>query len=295
MTLSLLLAAALAAHAAPPKGFHELSDRELAAELKRLHKKHKSLDERVEAVSERFLGAQTVLGPLGEGKDGEYDRDPLVDFKRMDCTTYIEQVMALSLEPDLDKAIALLQKIRYKDGAISYETRNHFTEGDWVPQNVRAGFLQDITLRVAPDKAKTAIKKISKRDWYLQKSTSDLAGFGDAEAEKERRLGHLRELGERFQDQIAALPYVPIEILPQVADRIPSGTIANLVRADQPDKPSMISHQVLLIRRDKVLYARHAALGREVADVPALEYFYKYFNSKWPLLGLNLDAVAQPR
>jgi hypothetical protein len=52
---------------------------------------------------------------------------------------------------------------------------------------------------------------------------------------------------------------------------------------------------VLLIRKGKTLYVRHAAFGKEVEDVPALEYFYRYFNSSWPLLGLNLQEITKPK
>ncbi len=291
---ALILLVAWPAKAAGAAPFHELSERQIARELKKIHKKSRTLPERVERVSERFIGTPYVLGPLGEGTSGEYDRLPLYDFRHVDCTTFVEQVMALALEPDFDQALKTLQKIRYKDGLVSYESRNHFTELDWVPHNRWAGYLKDVTLDVAPDKARTATKKVSKREWYLHKSTADIQGFGDEEAEKERRLGHLRDAGARFEDEMAALPYVPIQALPQLLDRIPSGTLANLVRADQPDQPTMVSHQVLLIRKGKVLYVRHAAFGKQVEDDPALDYFYRYFNASWPLLGLNLQEITAP-
>lgn len=291
--LFLLLAVPSKAGTTP---FYELREKQISKELAKIHKKHPNLPDRVAAVSERFLGTPYRLGPLGEGPTGEYDRLPLYDFRRVDCTTFVEQVMALSLEPDLDKALETLRKIRYKDGQVSYETRNHFTELDWVPHNRWAGYLKDITLDVAPDKTRTATKKVSKRDWYVHKSTADVLGFGgDAEAEKERRLGHLRELGAKYQDEMAALPYVPMQNLPQLLERIPSGTLANLVRADQPDKETMVSHQILLIRKGKTLYVRHAAFDKQVEDVPALDYFYRYFNSSWPLLGLNLQEITKPK
>src|SRR5438045_3508222 len=84
------------------------------------------LQRRVSSVSERFLGTPYKLGPLGEGSEGEFDRDPTMTFKQLDCTTYVEHVMAISLEPDLTRARATLQKIRYKDGVVRYDLRNHF-------------------------------------------------------------------------------------------------------------------------------------------------------------------------
>jgi len=117
----------------PPSNTH------IQEELRRIHQQAPSLAQRVEAVSELFLGVPYKLGSLGEGPDGEFDRDPLIRFDAFDCTTFVETVMALSLDSDLDSAVRTLQKIRYKDGQIGYATRNHFIELDWVPNNVRAG------------------------------------------------------------------------------------------------------------------------------------------------------------
>ena len=121
------------------------SDTHIQEELRRIHQQAASLAQRVEAVSELFLGVPYKLGSLGEGPDGEFDRDPLIRFDAFDCTTFVETVMALSLDSDLDSAARTLQKIRYQDGQIGYATRNHFIELDWVPNNVRAGYLHDIT------------------------------------------------------------------------------------------------------------------------------------------------------
>src|SRR6185503_18942525 len=101
-------------------------------------------------------------------------------------TTFVETVMALSLESDLSAAEATLQRIRYKDGQVDYVHRNHFTELDWIPHNVWAGYLRDITADVAGVDAVDVSKEISKREWYLQKTTASFEGnFSDDE---KRRL-----------------------------------------------------------------------------------------------------------
>ena len=116
--------------------FQPASNTRIQEELRRIHQQTASLPQRVEAVSELFLGAPYKHGALGEGPDGEFDRDPLIRFDAFDCTTFVETVMALSLDSDLNSAMRTLQKIRYKDGQIGYATRNHFIELDWVPNNV---------------------------------------------------------------------------------------------------------------------------------------------------------------
>lgn len=255
-----------------------------------------SLNGRIEAVSESFLGVPYRLGPLGEGPAGEFDAEPLSNLKEFDCTTYVEQVMALALEPDARKALdVVLPKIRYKGGVVSYETRNHFTELDWVPNVAAAGFLKDITREVAPREAKTATKTISKRRWYEGRTLEDIQGFPDASlADKTARLARLKALAPRFEDQTVSIPYIPIEVLPGLLEKIPSGTIANLVRADAPDIPTMISHQFFFIQKGGQTYVRHAASGRRVEDVLAVEYLARYARSSWRLLGVDLNALTAP-
>lgn len=296
--LWLALAVVFPAHragAAEAKAFFRMSDQEIASALKTLRAENPGLEGRIAAASGYFLGTPYRLGPLGEGEKGEFDRDPLVSFKEADCTTLVETVMALSLKPELPEALKTLQRIRYRDGRISYETRNHFPEADWIPNNIQAGFIEDITRGIAGDKTGLARKLISKRDWYARKTMDDLRGF-DAEpaASKEKRLARLQGLGRNFEDRVSTVPYVPIEILPSVIEKIPSGAIANLVREDSPDKPVLISHQVLIVEKNGAKYVRHAAFGKAVEDVPALEYFYRYFNSPWRLLGLNISRLRSP-
>ena len=48
----------------------------------------------------------------------------------------------------------------------------------------------------------------------------------------------------------------------------------------------------LLIVKDGRRILRHAAAGKSVEDVPALEYFRRYDKASWRVLGVNL---AQPR
>src|SRR4051794_15807463 len=114
--MSLTLAAVcLAGCASAPRGpFRAPSSDEVRTELRRLHKGAAPLAARIEAVSERFLGTPYKLGPLGEGPDGEFDRDPLARYDQFDCTTLVETTLALALESDLTAAERTLQKIRYQ-------------------------------------------------------------------------------------------------------------------------------------------------------------------------------------
>lgn len=286
-------------NAVPSRGHHQsqkffqMSETEIGETLKELHARNPALPDRIEAVSEYFLGAPYRLGPLGEGNFGDFDRDPLINFKEADCTTLVEQVMALALKPDLHEAIKTLQEIRYRGGEISYKTRNHFPEVDWIPNNVAAGFIKDITRDIAADRTAVARKAISKARWYENKKLDDIQGFMNATPEeKQRRLKGLQALGKGFKDQEASVPYVPIALVPEILEKIPSGTIANLVREDKPNIPVLISHQVLIIVKDGKRYVRHASSSAKiVVDVPAPDYLNHYAASTWRLVGLNLNQV----
>ncbi|MFA6003035.1 MAG: N-acetylmuramoyl-L-alanine amidase-like domain-containing protein [Elusimicrobiota bacterium] len=291
--LVVLLASAGAAQA--PERFFNMPPEEVARTLQNIHKNTPSLEGRLAAISARFLGAPYRLGPLGEGPDGEFDRDPGFDLKAVDCTTFVEETLALALRPDAASACALLQKIRYRDGIVSYTARNHFPETDWLPNNIAAGFLKDITRDVAGDQVGYVRKLISKRAWYAAKTAGDLAGFSGSSDQTAARLSRLQAAGQGFADQISTVAYVPLAAIPEVLDRIPSGAVACLVREDRPDKPVVVTHQMFIISRDGKRYVRHAASGKTVEDVPALEYFTRFAASSWRVLGINLTQPQDLR
>jgi len=285
-------ACSLPVRAQDSTSFYGMTPGAVARALGRIKTDHPDLQDRIGVVSSYFLGTPYVLGPLGEGPRGEFDRNPIVSFSALDCTTFVEETIAFSLEPNLAKGTALLQKIRYKDGVVSYQTRNHFASVDWIPNNIKAGFIKDITRDIAGDRTRIATKTISKSAWYAAKSAANLENISGLDpARQDALVAKWRSLGANMPDQKASLPYVPTDVLPEVLDSIPSGTIANLVRVDDPSKPVLVSHQLLIIDKGGQAYVREAAYDDKVKDIPAMEYFKIYQNSKWPLLGLNLDEI----
>jgi hypothetical protein len=275
----------------PPR-FKDMTEAQIAQSLPQIHQSHPSWPERFTAVSEALLGIPYRLGPLGEGPDGEFDRSPTYSFQALDCTTFVEESMALSLEPDLEKAKALLQKIRYKDGNISYETRNHFIEVDWRSNNEAAGFLKDITRDVAGDRTVVMHKLISKRAWYLSHTLDNVKGFSNlSPLELDAKLKRLQEFGAQFQDEVSTIAYVPLAILPEVLDAIPSATVLNLVREDRPDKPVAITHQLLIVVKDGMRFVRHAAAGKAMEEQPADQFFHRYDGTSWTVVGVNLEQI----
>jgi hypothetical protein len=108
-----------------------------------------SVSRRVELVSARFLGTPYQLGPLGEGPGHLPDPDPLFRWDAVDCLTFVEEVLALSRACSLTEAEQVLQQIRYAGNVVAYAERNHVVETQWLPNNIRKGFVQDITAALA--------------------------------------------------------------------------------------------------------------------------------------------------
>lgn len=245
----------------------------------------------VAAASARFLGLPYVLGALGEGTGGEFDRDPLISFTGLDCTTFVEQSLAFAIGGEAG-AMDALRRIRYAGGVVAYEARNHFTETDWLPNNIAAGLLRDITAEVAGAGVKSEGKVISKRAWYRARTMADIRGFDwENQAARTERLARLRALGESMDDQMVYMDYAPLADLPRLLARIPSGTVASVVRADRPDKPTLVTHQLLILDGPRGKIIRHAAQGKKVMDADAEEYVRGLAGQAWPVLGFNLAAL----
>src|SRR5262249_27894481 len=95
-------------------------------------------------------------------------------------------------------------------------------------------------------------------------------------------------LGKRFTVMKASLPYLPLEDLPKLAVRIPSGAIFSVVRQNRPDKQILVTHQGLVIHKPDGTYVRHLAFQDKGVDVSLTDYFKGYEKSSWKVLGINL-------
>ena len=100
-----------------------------------------------------FLGIAYKTSPLGE--EQYPDTDPLIRFDAFDCTTFVETVLANGNEEQLNK-------IRYKNGEVSFVNRNHFIESDWLTNNSER--VENISKRYGPTKIRNVV--IDKKSWF---------------------------------------------------------------------------------------------------------------------------------
>lgn len=231
----------------------------------------KSLTQRIEAVSERAKGTPYFLGPLGEGPQAPFDKDPLIDLTRVDCVTFCEQTLALALSSSYDKAFSRLQQIRYKQGEQKMECRNHFTMADWVPNN--AELMQDIT------------PKMQNHAW-LTRSISHQKLFASQ---------NLTGIQVREPDRNLKQAYIPEVHLPSALKELRSGDIGILI---QDHEGIFAAHTGFMIRlaNGQWVYRNATSLSpRKVVDTP-FEVLVDSLKKSKRLIGMSfvrMNATAK--
>lgn len=98
----------------------------------------------------------------------------VVNTREMDCTTFVENVLALTLcaqrgETKFGDFELQLQKIRYRNGKVEYTRRLHYFTL-WIEDNVRMGFVNKVESEYKPF---TAVQNL-KVD-YMSKHSKDYA------------------------------------------------------------------------------------------------------------------------
>lgn len=263
--------------AAPPKApvaqakpLYKMTPAEVDGLLKQLQKQ--PFQERLRLISERSKGTPYLLGPLGEGPNGVYDKGPLIDLSKVDCVTFCEQTLALALSKTYQEAFQTLQRIRYKNGKISMQTRNHYTMADWVPNN--AWLMTDVTRQVGGPLALPLTRVISHQNLFKQQNFVGIQGV-----EPDRKV---------------TIAYIPKAKLPQIAAKLQTGDVGVFII----DLPGIFaSHTGLMIRDTKgqLVFRNATSIGpQQVTDLPFAE-LVSYLQSKPKMMGMSFIRPHGPR
>ncbi len=234
------------------------------------------LQERLLSVSERFLGTPYVFSPLGEGQG--VDPDPTFRVDAVDCLSFVEQALAMSLAPRPEEVPVVLEHLRYASTA-SYEDRNHLMESQWLPNNLRKGFLVDVTRRHGAADTVRAEKTLTARTWT---SRSSLA----------LQLPKARQPQGTF-----ALDMIPLDKVMAHARSLPSGTILVVLREDLPLKATRVTHLGFVVQKGKRTYLRHAARSvyQRVVDEDLETFLARHARyAKWKVSGVSLFEARRP-
>lgn len=131
----------------------------------------------VAAAADKFIGTPYVGGTL------ECSPEQLtVNTEELDCTTFVETVLALALTVESRRTswrdyINTLEQLRYRNGRVNgYASRLHYIS-DWIVDNSHRGNLTEVTERIgrADSKIKTLDYMSSHRDAYP--ALADSANF----------------------------------------------------------------------------------------------------------------------
>ncbi|HEY6911741.1 MAG TPA: N-acetylmuramoyl-L-alanine amidase-like domain-containing protein [Myxococcales bacterium] len=249
-----------------------LSEAQLDSTIARTHER--PFPERIAELSRLFVGVPYGEFPLGDGQRPP-EPGPLFRTDAVDCQTYVETVLAMANARSLDQARAILDDIRYADGQPSFETRNHFTEAQWLPVNSQKGYLVDEVPRL-DRRAPAETLELVRSEWSQVPALKRLAPAN-------------------IPDGRYTVRYLPLDqVTARVKDIVP-GSILMVVREPDPSRVVRITHMGFLLKDKRGWVVRHASTGKEhaVVDEPLAEFVERQREyKKWKVVGF---ALAQPK
>ncbi len=104
--------------------------------------KERDLSKRIDVISEHLMGCPYVVNSLGGGLD--LPEQLTIKLDGFDCVTYLETVLALALAKTSENFADYLRSIRYKNGELDWQKRNHYMV-DWWRNNEKQSLIQNLT------------------------------------------------------------------------------------------------------------------------------------------------------
>jgi len=229
------------------------------AEINRLNTTVK-FGNKLTAIGKTFMGIPYVAKTLEVGKKEAL----VVNLHGLDCTTFIENVLAFALieradSTDFTSFTNTLEKIRYRDGKLDgYGSRLHYFT-DWISNNEAKGLVKNITHNIG---GRTVQKDINfmgtHRDLYpFLKDDNNYAAILETEAKLKEN-----EFCVITQEGIAANEHL-----------IQTGDIIALATSI---KGLDVTHTGIAIREtDGRIHLLHASTGSmevEITKLPLVDY-----------------------
>ncbi len=231
----------------PQTGATTVDEGDIPEELVRIARevRDRPIGERMAAISAPLLGTPYLNDAAGEGHGK--DPDPPARYDAFDCLTFVEEVLALSLAPDVRGAAAVRNSLRYGEGQPrTYEDRLHFMLQQWVPQAIEAGWVRDITAELGETRLMT--KNVTLRNWQWWKG---------------RKMFLLPDA--RLPTGSFRLPVLTPGAAWDAAPDIPDGAIVLTVRESKDHVPIIVTHLGIKVSStlpDKPFFRHATKMGK---------------------------------
>ncbi len=181
---------------------------------------------RIGFISDQFLGIpykrSTLIGGIDEQEVF------VINLREMDCFTFIEYVEAMSLSISFNDFKENLKRVRYKNGEIKFERRNHFFT-DWIENN--SDFIEDVTENIGDKYSKNILKTLNLKE--------DKNFFIEGINPKNRNI-----------------KYIPSLFVPLIKEKLKTGDYIGIysetIGLD-------VSHVGIIIKKRGSTYIRHAS------------------------------------
>lgn len=177
----------------------------------------------------------------------------VVNLKQVDCTTFVEYVLAKSLcikTNDSSEFVRKLLLIRYRDGILNgYTSRLHYIS-EWIENAEKYNFVKDITKEHSNDSIMVTLSYMTDHNWAYKQLINSVDD-----------LKKITEIEHKLSGKI--IYYIPKEKLPSKGlSWIHDGDIITIVTNI---KGLDIAHLGIAIYRNKELHLLHASsLAKEV-------------------------------
>jgi len=248
---------------------YEMTPHQIDSLITAVSRKNLTVTERMQFYSQRFLGMPYKLTCAGDGPYALYEAWPLVTFDYTNCMVFCEHVLALSISDSWDNFFNNLQQIRYRDGMIGMRTRNHYTMGDWLPEN--RWLLDDVSRAVGAEHTIQVTRTISHADFFRGKGISDLR--------------HVQP------DRDISIDVVPKEALLEIEENTRNGDVLALIFANKDNIFS--AHMLMLYKEHGQTIIRESSSSKMTTfDTPYAEWVAKIQESP-RYLGLCFMRVRE--
>jgi len=181
------------------------------------------IHERMKHLARKNLEQPYEIYLLGEYPAEIYDRQPLFVLDKSDCVVFTEHILAMAMAHDWQSFFSILQRIRYKDGIISYINRNHYGGFDWGPNNTWLG--DNITEELGGEHIELDTMKVKKGGFFARRGVPYF-----------------------LPEDSLIWSYIPIEYMHEVLDKLQTGDLIGVVRGYKNNR--WIGHFGMVMKDD---------------------------------------------